>query len=130
MLKSAKSAQYEQKNTAACRHATGRRKKTAGTAFPRPATGHFNSFAPRQHSVLAGWHSALLMQMRLAETSEQIKKHGMNNEPIRQTSSMAKYKLEYIWLDGYEPVPNLRGKTHIKEFEQFPETGRTSHVGL
>ena len=22
---------------------------------------------------------------------------------------MAKYKLEYIWLDGYEPVPNLRG---------------------
>lgn len=24
-----------------------------------------------------------------------------------------KYKLEYIWLDGYEPVPNLRGKTRI-----------------
>jgi glutamine synthetase len=23
---------------------------------------------------------------------------------------MTKYKLEYIWLDGYEPVPNLRGK--------------------
>jgi glutamine synthetase len=22
-----------------------------------------------------------------------------------------KYKLEYIWLDGYKPVPNLRGKT-------------------
>ena len=26
---------------------------------------------------------------------------------------MAKYKLEYIWLDGYTPVPNLRGKTRI-----------------
>jgi glutamine synthetase len=33
---------------------------------------------------------------------------------------MAKYKLEYIWLDGYEPVPNLRGKTQVKEFENFP----------
>lgn len=33
---------------------------------------------------------------------------------------MAKYKLEYIWLDGYEPVPNLRGKTTIKEFDSFP----------
>ena len=27
---------------------------------------------------------------------------------------MTKYKLEYIWLDGYTPVPNLRGKTQIK----------------
>ena len=26
---------------------------------------------------------------------------------------MAKYKLEYIWLDGYTPVPNLRGKTRL-----------------
>lgn len=26
---------------------------------------------------------------------------------------MAKIKLEYIWLDGYEPTPNLRGKTKI-----------------
>lgn len=26
---------------------------------------------------------------------------------------MAKLKLEYIWLDGYEPVPNLRGKTLV-----------------
>jgi glutamine synthetase len=34
---------------------------------------------------------------------------------------MAKYKLEYIWLDGYEPVPNLRGKTKIVEFDRFPE---------
>ena len=34
---------------------------------------------------------------------------------------MAKYKLEYIWLDGYEPVPNLRGKTQIKEFSSVPK---------
>ena len=34
---------------------------------------------------------------------------------------MAKYKLEYIWLDGYEPVPNLRSKTTIKEFDSFPK---------
>jgi glutamine synthetase len=33
---------------------------------------------------------------------------------------MAKYKLEYIWLDGYTPVPNLRGKTLVKEFDSFP----------
>ena len=33
---------------------------------------------------------------------------------------MSKYKLEYIWLDGYTPVPNLRGKTLIKEFDKFP----------
>jgi glutamine synthetase len=34
---------------------------------------------------------------------------------------MAKYKLEYLWLDGYEPVPNLRGKTQVKEFKAFPK---------
>src|SRR5271155_1689463 len=33
---------------------------------------------------------------------------------------MTKYKLEYIWLDGYKPIPNLRGKTQIKEFDAFP----------
>ncbi len=29
----------------------------------------------------------------------------------------SKYKLEYIWLDGYEPSPNLRSKTKIVDFE-------------
>lgn len=33
---------------------------------------------------------------------------------------VTKYKLEYIWLDGYKPVPNMRGKTLIKEFDEFP----------
>ena len=31
-----------------------------------------------------------------------------------------KAKLEYIWLDGYEPVPNLRSKTKIVEFDHEP----------
>ncbi len=34
---------------------------------------------------------------------------------------MAKYKLEYIWLDGYEPVANMRGKTLVKDFDKFPK---------
>jgi glutamine synthetase len=33
---------------------------------------------------------------------------------------MAKYKLEYIWLDGKQPIPELRGKTTIKEFAEPP----------
>jgi len=33
---------------------------------------------------------------------------------------MTKVKLEYIWLDGYEPVPNLRSKTKIVEFAGEP----------
>jgi glutamine synthetase len=34
---------------------------------------------------------------------------------------MPKYKLEYLWLDGYEPVANIRGKTQVKEFKSFPK---------
>jgi glutamine synthetase len=33
---------------------------------------------------------------------------------------MAKYKLEYIWLDGKMPIPELRGKTTIKDFPKPP----------
>ena len=43
---------------------------------------------------------------------------------------MTKYKLEYIWLDGYTPVPNLRGKTQIKEFSAFPDARAASALGL
>ena len=32
---------------------------------------------------------------------------------------MAKYKFEYIWLDGYTPVANLRSKTKIIDFDFF-----------
>ncbi|HEX4032249.1 MAG TPA: glutamine synthetase beta-grasp domain-containing protein [Terracidiphilus sp.] len=33
---------------------------------------------------------------------------------------MAKYKLEYIWLDGKTPIPELRGKTTLKDFASPP----------
>ncbi len=33
---------------------------------------------------------------------------------------MAKYKLEYIWLDGYKPEPNMRSKTKIIDSDDFP----------
>jgi glutamine synthetase len=43
---------------------------------------------------------------------------------------MAKYKLEYIWLDGYEPVPNLRGKTLVKDFDKFPTLADVPNWGF
>ena len=43
---------------------------------------------------------------------------------------MTKYKLEYLWLDGYTPVPNLRGKTQLKDFDRFPDVGAAPDVGL
>jgi glutamine synthetase len=33
---------------------------------------------------------------------------------------MPKFKLEYLWLDGYEPVPNLRSKTKVVEVDELP----------
>ena len=35
---------------------------------------------------------------------------------------MAKIKLEYLWLDGYEPTQNLRSKTKVEEHENFQGT--------
>lgn len=32
---------------------------------------------------------------------------------------MAKFKFEYIWLDGYQPEPNLRSKTKVIELDFF-----------
>jgi glutamine synthetase len=43
---------------------------------------------------------------------------------------MPKYKLEYIWLDGYTPVPNLRGKTQIKEYASFPKLEELPNWGF
>jgi glutamine synthetase len=43
---------------------------------------------------------------------------------------MAKYKLEYIWLDGYSPVANLRGKTLIKDFDSFPTLEQLPNWGF
>jgi len=35
---------------------------------------------------------------------------------------MAKIKLEYIWLDGYEPTQNLRSKTKVEDHDNFQGT--------
>jgi len=43
---------------------------------------------------------------------------------------MAKYKLEYIWLDGYTPLANLRSKTQIKEFAAFPKLAELPDWGF
>ncbi len=32
---------------------------------------------------------------------------------------MAKFKFEYIWLDGYKPEANLRSKTKVLEFDSY-----------
>ena len=32
---------------------------------------------------------------------------------------MAKYKFEYIWLDGYKPEANLRSKTKVLAFDNY-----------
>ena len=37
---------------------------------------------------------------------------------------MTKFKLEYIWLDGYQPIPNLRSKTQVKELPLRPSSKR------
>ena len=51
-----------------------------------------------------------------------IRKPGRPNEsnPLIFSKAMTKYKLEYIWLDGNRPVPELRGKTAIKQYEAAP----------
>src|SRR5690606_20559744 len=45
-------------------------------------------------------------------------------------NTMPKFKLEYIWLDGYTPVPNLRSKTQLKEFESFPTLEQLPNWGF
>ena len=43
---------------------------------------------------------------------------------------MAKYKLEYIWLDGYTPLASLRSKTQIKEFGSLPKLEELPNWGF
>ena len=42
---------------------------------------------------------------------------------------MTKYKLEYIWLDGYTPTPNLRGNAD-QGIRFIPDAGAASAVGF
>jgi glutamine synthetase len=57
-----------------------------------------------------------------------------HNNPIEaeiaSINAMAKYKLEYVWLDGYEPVPNLRSKSLIKDFDAFPTLEQLPNWGF
>ena len=43
---------------------------------------------------------------------------------------MPKYKLEYIWLDGYTPLASLRSKTQIKEYASFPKLDQLPNWGF
>ncbi|MBL9180454.1 MAG: glutamine synthetase beta-grasp domain-containing protein [Verrucomicrobiaceae bacterium] len=43
---------------------------------------------------------------------------------------MAKYKLEYLWLDGYEPVRNIRSKTQLKDYASFPKLEELPNWGF
>ena len=45
-------------------------------------------------------------------------------------NNMAKYKLEYLWLDGYTPVANIRGKTKIAEYDEFPTLDQLDDWGF
>jgi glutamine synthetase len=67
---------------------------------------------------LAKWHPSCSATYQRVGCRFWLSSTGTNKyTPIH----MAKYKLEYIWLDGYTPVPNLRSKTQIKEFSSFPK---------
>jgi glutamine synthetase len=80
----------------------------------------------------------LLIPRRAKKSGFQGQNHhrsGQNRRtPLKknhlQQTIMAKYKLEYIWLDGYQPVPNLRGKTLVKEFDKFPTLADVPNWGF
>jgi glutamine synthetase len=92
------------------------------------------------------FHARGLMEFSYGASSRQKSSHGTNNTLAFQSGkapayrfattnevacdvvnkkipalNMTKYKLEYLWLDGYEPVANIRGKTKIEQFESFPK---------
>src|SRR5271169_2204373 len=80
---------------------------------------------PPRRSRLADWHSKCLKTAGGADALDLAAIRGCAriSIPMRISSretAMTKYKLEYIWLDGYTPVPNLRGKTQLKDFDSFP----------
>jgi hypothetical protein len=50
--------------------------------------------------------------------------------PKIETNTMPKYKLEYIWLDGKKPVPDLRGKSLLKSFDKPPTLADLPQLGL
>jgi glutamine synthetase len=77
-----------------------------------------------QSTINAGtaWHSACFDSAFANENTltSAGKNNGFLNFRREEETVMTKYKLEYIWLDGYTPVPSLRGKTQLKDFDTFP----------
>jgi len=43
---------------------------------------------------------------------------------------MAKYRLDYIWLDGYAPVQNLRTKCMLRDYDEFPTLDQLPEWGF
>src|ERR1700733_1459890 len=81
------------------------------------------SFPPARKQSACDMASALLKSFH---TRFHRRRDCFRRGPFTQTTThhalkMAKYKLEYLWLDGYEPVANIRGKTQVKEFKAFPK---------
>src|ERR1043165_62945 len=85
-------------------------KRLAGKPFRRGQTGFARKVFRR--GILAAI---------TAHSLRSVNARKLKRKPDYNILTMAKYKLEYLWLDGYEPVPNLRGKTQIKEFNSFPK---------
>jgi glutamine synthetase len=53
-------------------------------------------------------------------TLSAFRKNGPKRIERSVRGNFMKYKLEYLWLDGRKPIPELRGKTTIKEFAAPP----------
>ena len=64
--------------------------------------------------TVAGIHFAISLKIFLCSNfSASLRK--IDQQKLNDTQQMAKLKLEYLWLDGYTPVANLRGKTKIAD---------------
>src|SRR5260221_6396813 len=68
--------------------------------------------------ILNAFKTAVAGGFRVSGCRGRVARHTSGSSAQRHL--MTKYRLEYIWLDGYTPVPNLRGKTQLKEFDAFP----------
>ena len=74
----------------------------------------------RHRGRQAGWHGKCLAEVKPLPARASGGTPRYLVPAADERPAMTKYKLEYIWLDGYTPTPNLRGKTQIKEFAEFP----------
>jgi hypothetical protein len=61
----------------------------------------------------------LALGIHLVDAGAAVCRHDL--QVLGLDLTMPKYKLEYIWLDGYTPLAGLRSKTQIKEFASLPK---------